>query len=152
MIGGVIALLFAGNEATLDVSDHTEARLRVTQNIPNLAAPQPSPALDILTTPRLYYELSSPRTETWRNLPPGFGTSAHRWTYSVTYTPSFLEQDATNPDRTVLVIHSGAVVADWRGRRAHLHVKEEGSYGSQSTSYLGLTAPTAGAPPQQPAL
>jgi hypothetical protein len=152
MIGVVVALLLAGNEATLDVSDHTEARVRVGENLPGVGLPAGSTALDLVTTPRLYYELASPSTPTWRQVLPGIGSSSHRWKYTLSYTPIFMVEDVANADRSVFASNSGVAAADWRGRSAHLLVRQEASYGSESTAYIGLTAPVAGAPPQQPAL
>ena len=152
MIGIATALLMAGNEATFNLSDHFELRPRLNQNVAGPDVPVATTGLDLLMTPRLYYEIASPKGEVWAKVLPGVGAGAHRWVYSLTYTPSFMLEDSLNPDRTALVFNAATAAGEWRSHRSHFVLKQEGAYGTQSTAYIGLTTPGAGQPSQQPTL
>jgi hypothetical protein len=145
MIGAAAAVLLAAPEVVVDISDHTEGRARLTQMTPYF--PEPSIyATDFLTTPRFYFEVASPTTVTWRGtLPNLVSATPHRWRYTLTLLPSFYGQDVFNYDRGIFVNAAGTLSADWRNHRTHVGMKQEGSFGSQSTAYLGLSAPVAGA-------
>jgi hypothetical protein len=146
MIGAAAAVLLAANEVVVDISDHAEGRVRITQMTPYF--PEPSIlAIDLLDTPRLYFEIASASTVTWRGpLPNLVSASPHRWRYTLTLLPSFYGQDVFNYDRGIFLNAGGTLTADWRNHRTHVGMKQEGSFGTQSTAYLGLTAGAAGSP------
>ena len=71
----VIGATLAG---TLQVSDHTEARVRANQGTPT--------ALDVLNQPEVRLTATTPSVATYRS------KDDHEWTYSLIYSPSVYEQ------------------------------------------------------------
>jgi hypothetical protein len=113
MIG---ALVFAAATATLDLSDRSDARIR--------AGSGQSAALDLANTPVANLRVQD-----------------RQWTGDLVYAPSILVQNVLPPPPPAaqpVFINSVTLTSTWLLRHARISVGEDGTFGWESTAYLGL--------------
>jgi hypothetical protein len=110
MIG---AILFAAATATIDLSDRTDVRLRWSQG--------QAPALDIGNAPLLDLVIRD-----------------HRWTGVVVYSPSIFVQNVAPPPADPVFLNNLSLVSSWQEHNVHIAISEDGTFGEESTAYLGL--------------
>jgi hypothetical protein len=141
---------YSGMAGTVEVSNRTEFRVRLTEvsgatpfavgtpttgspTTPAASASVPNPGLDLVDIPELRVDLKQ-----------------HAWEYTLDYSAFAIEPDMELGPSTPQVLESAALGAVWHDPRVRLGLTEYGQFGLENSAYLalastGMTQPPGGA-------
>jgi hypothetical protein len=137
-------VLLADYAGTLEVSNRTEFRVRLTEvpsgtafviatpgsSTPAAAATVPNPGLDLVDIPELHLDLKQ-----------------HSAEYKLDYSAFTIEPDMELGATVPQVLQSAALGAAWHDERLRLGAIEYGQFGVQNSAYLALASTTTTMPP-----